>query len=147
MNFTLGTLIQILHTGNHSLVVANGDVFTFDGRGVSDLFRLFEENPELLHGASIADKVVGKAAVALMVLGGVKELYADIISQLALDWLGNNGIKAKHGSIVPYIINRDGTGLCPLENRCLSCETSQECLVRIRAFMKEIKQKTERNDK
>lgn len=134
-------LIDILHDGNHSLVVANGEVCTFDGRGISDLYLLLQEDPCFLHGASVADKVVGKAAAALMVLGGVKELYADVISHPALDWLRNNGIKAMHGSIVPHIINRDGTGLCPLETRCLSCVTSQECLVLIRAFMKEIKTK------
>ena len=55
-------LIDLLHDGGHSLVVANGDIYTFDGRGVSDLFRLLKENSGFMHGASIADKVVGKAA-------------------------------------------------------------------------------------
>lgn len=65
-------LIRLLHGGDHSLVVANGNVYTFNGRGVTDLYALLREDPGFLKGASIADKVVGKAAAALMILGGVK---------------------------------------------------------------------------
>lgn len=135
----LNDLTTILHDGNHSLVVANGDVRTFEGRGVSDLLRLLAEDAKLLHGASVADKVVGKAAAALMVLAGVKEIYADVISQPAIDLLKANGIKAEYGQIVPHIINRSGTGLCPLETRCMTCTTPKECLVQIQAFVEEMK--------
>ncbi len=38
----------------------------FRERGVADLFRLQHEEPQLLRGAFIADKVVGKGAAALM---------------------------------------------------------------------------------
>lgn len=140
-------LVGILHEGGHSLVVANGDICTFDGRGVSDLFQLLEDDPGFLCGAAVADKVVGKAAAALMALAGVRELYADIISQPALDLLRSNGIQIEYGKIVPHIINRAGTGLCPLEVRCMSCATLQECLVQIRAFMKEIKTNNGGNEK
>lgn len=134
-------LIDILHDGGHSLVVANGDIRTFDGRGVSDLYRLLENDSGFLNGASVADKVVGKAAASMMVLAKLKEVYADIVSQPALDLLESNRIRITYGNIVPYIINRAGTDLCPLETRCLTCMTSQECFVQIRAFMKEIKTK------
>lgn len=130
---------DILHSGGHSLVVANGDIRTFDGRGVYDLLRLLEEEPEFLHGSTVADKVVGKAAASLMILAKVKDVYADVVSQIALDMMESNGIRITYGNLVPYIINRDGTDLCPLETRCLSCITLQECLMQIRAFMKEIR--------
>lgn len=52
----------------------------FRERGVADLFRLLHEEPQLLRGAFIADKVVGKGAAALMVLGGVEGLFADVVS-------------------------------------------------------------------
>ena len=132
-------LIKILQDSGHSLVVAKGDVCTFDGRGVSDLFRLLEENPALLHGASVADKVVGKAAASLMALAKVKDVHATVISQPALDLLRSNGIHVMYEKAVPHIINRAGTGLCPLEARCMKCLTPEECFVVIRAFMEEMK--------
>ena len=134
-------LIGVLHDGGHSLVVANREVRTFDGRGVSDLYRLLENDSGFLNGASVADKVVGKAAASLMVLAKVKEVYADVVSQAALDLLDNNKIRITYENLAPYIINRAGTDLCPLELRCLPCMTPQECLVQIRAFMEEMKTK------
>lgn len=129
-------LIKLLHEGQHSLVVANGDVCTFDGRGVSDLYKLFKKDPGFLCNASLADKVIGKAAAALMVLAEVKEVYADVISQPALDLLRNKKVLVSYDGIVPHIINRTKTGLCPLEARCRETETPEECLIQIEAFMK-----------
>ena len=57
-------LIEILHDGSHSLVVANGEICTFGGRGISDLYNILSEDPGFLQGAEVADKVVGKGAVA-----------------------------------------------------------------------------------
>lgn len=51
-------------------MIANGDrIRTFTRRGVADLYDLLVQEPEFLHGASVADKVIGKAAASLMVLG------------------------------------------------------------------------------
>ena len=33
-------LMEILRSGNHSLVVAGSEIRTFDGRGIADLYRL-----------------------------------------------------------------------------------------------------------
>lgn len=129
-------LRRLLHEGEHSLVVANGDVCTFDGRGVADLYGLLRKSPEFLCGASIADKVVGKAAAALMILAKVKEVHADVISRPALDLFDKTGVRMTYGTEVPYIINRTKTGWCPLETRCRDCRTPQDCLGQIEEFMK-----------
>ena len=134
-------LILTLHNGDHSLAIRNGGVRTFDGRGVTDLHMLLHEEPKLLRGAQIADKVVGKGAAALMALGNVEEVYADVISQPALDLLTKSGIKISYGKVVPNIINRTGTGFCPVETRCMSCKTPEECLVEIDAFIAEMKRR------
>ena len=75
----MGELVSLLHEGGYSLVLQkDGKIHTFSERGVADLYRLRSENPELLQGAFLADKVVGKGAAALMILGGVAELHADV---------------------------------------------------------------------
>lgn len=79
-------LINLLHTGGYSCVIANeGKIRTFTQRGVADLYDLLTREPEFLKGALIADKVVGKGAAALMILGGIKELYTDVVSSNAMD--------------------------------------------------------------
>ncbi len=128
-------LIRILHDGGYSLVVDNGEVSTFTGRGVSDLYKLLTNEPDSLTGARLADKVVGKAAAALMILGNTKELYADVISIPAHTLLKDRGIKVSYEKEVHHIINRTRTGWCPLEALCHDAHTPQECLKRIQEFM------------
>lgn len=96
--------IGLLFAEKCSCVVRNGDeVRIFRERGVKDLYRLLREEPQLLDGAFVADKVVGKGAAALMILGGVEELFADVVSRAALDLLAAAGKSGRlHGRRAPY---------------------------------------------
>lgn len=131
-------LINLLHNGKHSLVVANGDVCTFDRRGIADLYDLWRNDPGFLDGASIADKVVGKGAAALVILGHAAEIYADIISDSALELFQGYPLKVSFGQKVPDIINRMGNGICPVEELCIDCKTATECLPFIQNFINDL---------
>lgn len=128
--------VSLLHEGGHSLVVWNGHARTFDRRGVADLYDLLHDEPEFLAGAFVADKVVGKGAAALLILGRVAGLHADVVSEAALELLATSTVKVSRGQVVPHIVNRDGTGRCPVEVLCEDCRTAEECLPLIRGFMK-----------
>lgn len=128
-------LIRLLHEGGHSLVVSNGRVRTFDGRGVADLYGLLNGDPEFLSGAVVADKVVGKAAAALMILGGVGAVHADVLSRPALELFVAAGVEPAFDRLVDHIINRTKTGWCPLESRCRDCRTPEECYRQTEAFI------------
>lgn len=138
-------LIRILREGEHSLVVYDKEnkISTYDGRGVSDLFRLLNEEPEKLEGAYIADKIVGKGAAALISLAKVNEVYADITTLSAQAMLELNDVRMRYGKMVPHITSRTGTDFCPVEIRCLPCKTPQECMVQIKAFIEEMNNKKE----
>lgn len=133
--------IELLFAEKCSCVIRNGDsVRIFRERGVADLFRLLREEPQLLRGAFIADKVVGKGAAALMVLGGVEALFADVVSRPALELLAGAGIAVEYTVVVPHIVNRAGTGICPVEQLCARAETAAECLPPIEGFMQKMKE-------
>lgn len=102
-----------------SLVVMNknGEIREFYNRRVIDIVSLIKSGENFLDGAIIADKVIGKVASALLVLAGVKEIYARTISEYAIEVLENNNIKYSFGNRVDYIINNDKTGMCPIENK------------------------------
>lgn len=136
-------LERILLDGGHSIVVRSTDGATheFDGPGVSDLLRMVNGGSALLRGAQAADKVVGKAAAALMVLGGVSEAWGDVMSVPAAELLNANGVAVTHGVLVNHIENRSHTGWCPLETACRDCATAEDCLVAIKAFVAAIKGK------
>lgn len=131
--------IRRLRLEQCSCVIAKGcGQVVYRERGVKDLFRLLKERPEELSGAFVADKVVGKGAAALMVSGGVKEVYAGVISQAALRLLEDAGVKVEMEHCVPHIINRSGTGICPVETLCGDSVTAEECLPLIENFMKSL---------
>ncbi len=134
---------KMLREGNHSLVIKTNDeeFFAFDGRGISDLLQLQQKAPSLLVGAELADKVVGKAAAALMILGGIKAVFADTISLPALQLFASAApeIEVSYASKVEYIANRTQTGWCPMELTCKDAQTPEECLENVKSFLKERK--------
>ena len=139
-NLIMEELINLLHSGGYSCVIANGDnIRTFTQRGVADLYDLLTQEPDFLKGASIADKVVGKGAAALMILGGIRELHTDIISSKALDLLRSSDIKVHFVQEVPFIWNRDHTGWCPVETMCSEEESAEAILPLIRDFLEKIR--------
>ena len=86
--------------------------------------------------AFVADKVVGKGAAALMILGSVEEVYTDVASTAALELFARHGVEVECALEVPQIVNRARTGRCPVETLCLDCRTAEECLEPIRNFIR-----------
>lgn len=129
--------IDILREGSYSCVVLNFDqIFTFTGAGVSDLYEMATGKPCFLKEAIIADKVVGKAAAALMILGNVYKVYAEVVSLSALVLLRHAGIDTEFGQVVSGIRNKDNTDWCPLEKMCYQKDSPEEILLQIEEFRK-----------
>ncbi len=118
------------------IVGRDGVVTSCHRRGVIDLFDLLMNNPGMLDGAVVADKVVGKGAAALMALGHVAAVYSRVMSREALSLLSREGVMATCDNEVEEIVNRAGTGRCPVETLCLPCSTAAECLPLIESFIR-----------
>ena len=141
MHNVMDQLVEQLHAGNHSLVVGNGGTVTaYDGRGLQDLLRLLADGKGVLKGASVADKVVGKAAAALMIEGGVVHVYAELVSTQAVKLFESYGVAFSYGALTDHIINRAGTGWCPMELCCRDLATPAECHAAILHKIEEFKQ-------
>ncbi len=104
-------------------------------RGVYDLYKFYTEEPQVMFGSVVADRVVGKGAAAVMVLGGVRMLHTKVISETALQLLREASVDTRYDTLVPYIINRAGTGMCPLESLCRECVSAEEAWPLIRQFV------------
>lgn len=139
MKEELQDLIDLLHERECSCVLRNGKTYTFERRGVEDLYDLLREQPGLLLGADVADKVVGKGAAALMVLGRVRRVYADVLSEPAYGLLLQAGIPVSYGRLVSTIRNRAGNGRCPVETLCQDKGTAEECLPLIAGFVERLR--------
>lgn len=105
----------LLKTEGYTCVLCDADrVMTSRKTGIAPLVERLE-NGECLKGTAAADRVVGKAAAMLMVYGGVSEVYGEVMSQEAYRLLTAHGVTAEYGTLIPRILNRAGTGPCPME--------------------------------
>jgi len=138
MNQDLSKASELLKSGDYTCVLCRGDaVLTSTQRGVKPLLDWLDEGSDLA-GFSAADKVVGAAAAFLYVLLGVKEVYAPVMSQAALKVFADNGIAASCDQAVALIVNRAGTGSCPMEAAVKGLESPQEALRAIRQRLQEL---------
>ena len=136
-------LINRLHSGGFSLVIANeGHIHTYTQRGVADLYELSQNDRSFLKGALVADKVIGKGAAALMIYGGVKEVYSDVISEPALQLFNDHQVKVSYKTLSPNIINRTGDDCCPLEKRCIATNDIALLLNIIESFITQMRAQT-----
>ncbi len=92
-----------------------------------------------LQGFSAADKVVGKATAFLYVLLGVKEVYASVMSEGAVQVFQKYGITMEAGEVVSAIRNRSNTGFCPMETAVSQCTTPKDAYEAILKKQKESK--------
>ena len=135
-------LIEILRREKCSLVVKNhGIVTTYSKPGVRDLEHLLDHDPEVLHGAVIADKVIGKAAAAMVVVGGVKELYAEVMRTKAIPFLEDARIAYTYGTLVDTI--KEEGDRCQLEKITAPATTPEETVALLRAHFEEKKRERE----
>lgn len=103
-----------------TLLRPDGQTIEKTGRGIGPLLSIYLDNPEAMKGARLYDKVIGKAAAAFCILGGIKEVTAHLLSVPAKRLLEDNGIKVSYEVVSERIMNRTKTDLCPMEKACLS---------------------------
>ena len=139
----MNELIEILHREGCSLVLRDvqGNVRTFYKKGVRDLEDLLDHEPATLRGAAVADKVVGKAAAAMMAHGGVGEAYADVLSRKAVPMLEAGGVRYACGELVDAIVIPEGDTRCPLEEIVATADTAEEAVGLLREHFDEMQKK------
>lgn len=129
----------ILENGGYTCVLRQGDaLLTSRLRGVAPLLGWLDAGT-VAPGFAAADKVVGRATAYLYCLMGATAVYAGVISDGALEVLSQNGIRVQWGQRVPYIRNRSGDGMCPMEAATADAHTPQQALAAIRAKLQQLK--------
>ena len=116
MTDNLRFALTTLEKGSYTLVLWDGErLVTSCDRGVSPLVDLYERKEDYT-AFSAADKVVGKAAAFMYILLGVREIWTHVISEGALELFEKHEVFVTYKEVVPFIINRTKTGMCPMEN-------------------------------
>lgn len=115
-----------------TLAVCRGDDLTVSReKGIKPLLKLTQGDD--LRNASAADRIVGRAAAMLYALTGVEEVFAQVLSEQGRTVLKRYGIVYEYGTLTENIINRAGTGLCPMEEAVKDIDDLKEALAAIKA--------------
>ncbi len=119
------------------VVIKQGKILNVEsGRGVRPVIALYEQG--ILQDAVVVDKIIGKAAAMVLVLGGVKACYGVTMSRAALEYLQAHGVRAEYGELTERIINRKGDGICPMEQTVADIDDPTEALEALKAKIAEL---------
>ncbi len=104
-----------------------GDTVCESGRGVAPLIKLCAAAGERFVGCDFADRVMGRAAAALALQLRPASVWAQTISDAAVELLESNGVKVSWQQRVPHILNAERSDWCPLEKTLDGCTDAAEC--------------------
>jgi hypothetical protein len=79
------------------------------------LLSCLSEHAVEMNGAIVIDKIVGRAAAYLCIVGRVAEVITPLASEPACTALQQAGIPLYAEKVIPQIMNRTNTGPCPME--------------------------------
>ena len=133
--------MDALVRGDKALVVAKNGVIVSqkEGRGIAPILNASEAGD--LKGAIVADKVIGRAAAAIAIVGGAIEVRTPLAAEGAKALLDSRGIRLVAEKTVPTILNRAGTGSCPMEAAVKGCDDPEQMVSKIKETLERIKAK------
>jgi len=125
--------MKTLVMGGVSCVAAKDGVIVAQetGRGIMPIMKLLSDG-KLAH-ALVVDKVVGRAAAAVCIVGKAKKVHAMIMSVEAASLLKAHGVEASAEKTVSRILNRDLTDGCPMEQTVDGIEDPAEMVKALRS--------------
>ncbi len=111
----LAEMKTLVEKGEAACVAARDGVIVdkASGKGLKPLFELLASG-KLAH-SFVIDKVIGRAAAAICIVGKAKKVHALMMGADALALLKTHGVEASAEKTVPKILNRDLSDSCPME--------------------------------
>lgn len=130
--------LNYLKENNLSILIEKNGRTIFESYDpmLKPLFLCLLEKRDELEGATVIDKIVGRAAALLMTLGNVKEVYTPLASETAKQVLDAVNIPLYAERMIPFIVNRDNTGMCPMEKMANECATADEFFAKLEKIIK-----------
>lgn len=130
-------LDDLVRTGLSLIVQHDGAVlFSSADATLRPLVECLRRHRPEMHGASVADKVVGLAAARLLSAAQVGEVRALVASTAAVECLQAAGVYLYARTTVPRIMNKDATGLCPMEALAMATEDPEALFLELSARLK-----------
>lgn len=99
-------------------------------KGVAPFF--YAVNGLDVKGASLADKIVGKAVALLSVYAGIASVYTPVVSDAAVEVLHEYSIYLEADEEVTMILNSTRDDQCPIEKMVSDCGGPEEAYKKLK---------------
>jgi hypothetical protein len=123
-----------------SIVKNEEIIFETASHGVSGFLEAIEKLRDRLEGASIADRVVGKAIALLCAYTKIRAVYAKVLSKEAKAVLEEKMVYHEWDSLVENILGINKTGICPFEKLAKEISNPSSAYGRFKALQDSLKQ-------
>jgi hypothetical protein len=122
------------------VVVKRGEVlFETGSHRISGFLGAIEQLSVRLAGASVADRVAGKAVALLCVYAGISEVYAEVLSRKAQAVFEENGIACEWKELVDNILDLNRSGVCPFEKAAAEISDPEKAYAAFKALQQSFK--------
>jgi len=116
-------------------IVKNGEIiFETVSNGISGFLEAIEKFGDGLEGASVADRVAGKAIALLCVYAKVKAVYVLILSKGAKSVFQKYAIHHEWKELVENILDVKKAGICPFEKLAKENSNSKDAYRKFKAL-------------
>jgi len=131
---------QLLQNSLTLCIVREGKVvFKATSHGISGFLNAMEGFEDQVEGASVADKVVGKAIALLCVYARVKAVYASTLSRGARKAFAEHSIHVEWDDLVETVLGTDKTETCPFEELAAGIADPVEAYVKLKALQNSLR--------
>ncbi|MGD0071927.1 MAG: DUF1893 domain-containing protein [Candidatus Bathyarchaeia archaeon] len=121
-------------------IVKNGQVlFQTNSHRISGFIGAIDKLGTQLNGASVADRVAGKALALLCVYAGIREVYAEVLSRKAKAVFEENKIVVEWKQLVDNVLDLNKTGVCPFEKAAAGISDPKDSYGAFKALLEKMK--------
>jgi predicted RNA methylase len=122
-----------------AIVKNNKVLFQTDSHRISGFIHAIDTLGMQLNGASVADRVAGKALALLCVYSGIREVYAEVLSEKAQALFKENEIACQWEQLVENVLDLSKTGVCPFEKTAAEISKPQDSYPAFKALLEKMK--------
>jgi len=127
--------VSLTHGEKTFVVFSETKLLHYSGKHrVEPFLDAIENNPSMLEGAIIGDRIVGRAAALLCVYSKVKAVFAISISDEAIGILDKHNILATWQDTVPYIVEKDLSSRYRLDVHLKDIEDPKQAFIMIKKY-------------
>ena len=117
-----------LYEGKLTLSIIKNREILFETKShrITGFLDAIESLGEKLTGASLADRVVGKAVALLCIHAGIKQVYAVVLSRKGQSVLKEGKVLVQWNELVDNILDENKDNVCPFERTASNISDPKE---------------------